>query len=149
MARPPIIPLTPGDSYRRFSLMIEHANIALLPAEHEMRVHTTSGCFSIVHRNTGHSAGEGTFSLDALPVILVLLEHWPSYVQNDKLTHALGNATESDADPHPVGEQLDRVRHLIASNRPTLQQVGLDILPIDELGYKFGRYTEPHMGHQE
>ena len=149
MAYGPIIPPGNADLYYRFSLEIGEAGLSLIPGDQELRVHLVSGHFCIVYTSTGQLASEGTFSQEVLPIILVLLNNWPSYVQNHKLMNALGYASGSDADLDDEQHLLVRMRQLIHASVPSLQSIGIDIQAIDDLGYKLSKHTESQTEHRE
>ncbi len=139
-----IIPLPAGKQFRGFSLDIEATDIALLADEHEIVVNVETGRFLLVNWDVRHVVADGVLSEAELPMMIALLNAWPSYIQNEKLLQAItGRSAEEiiillDNNHNAALEPLHR---LIEGCRAPFRAIGIEIQNVSGLGYKLSRYA--------
>ncbi len=131
--------LAAGKQYKSFSLHVHCAGIALLPDKHEIVLDTQTGYYAILNVDTRSLATDGTFSLDELRFMLILLEKWPSYVPSEKILQYVlqqepVQVTQCDQVPALLHDLAARCSH-------QMRQYGIDIQKVGTFGYKIGPFT--------
>lgn len=146
MASRPIIALPEGQHYRRFSLSIPHAEVALLPSEHEFILDPETGHYIIINWASRYVVADGVFNVQELLLALTLLDGWPSYVPYQKLVHAVSSQHRGEsAEMAPIADStsLKQLSHIVETCQSQFHHIGIHIEETHQLGYKLSVYTEP------
>ncbi len=144
--------LPAGKQYQGFSLSLEESGISLLPDEHELIVNGVTGHFMVVNWDVRHVVADGLFSEAELPMMIALLNAWPSYIQNEKLLQAItGQSAQEitallDSNHYAALEPLHR---LVEGCRAPFRTFGIEIQNVGGQGYKLSRYAPARKESQE
>lgn len=82
-------------------------DISLLPEHHTLVVNLLTGGVTLVNWQSGRFLAHTTFDDDQLPILLTLLEQWPSYVPIEKFFPLVGIA--------PIEQLLDDLERVRVS----------------------------------
>ncbi|GHP00854.1 hypothetical protein KSF_109010 [Reticulibacter mediterranei] len=146
MASRSILPLPAGQQYRRFALTLQHTEIALLPPGHEFTLNLETGPFIVINWTNHHIATDDVFNAQELPLILALLDHWPSYVQNERLLQAI-----TDRPPEEIAyvlyatcdTELEGLHQRVETCQARFHQIGIHIENIHQQGHKPSQHETP------
>jgi hypothetical protein len=142
------MPLPAGKQFRSFSLYLDYGNVALLPDEHDLVLNVQTGQFALINWNVRYVVADGRFDpAGELPLAFILLDAWPSYVENIKLLQVVtGYAKGEVADLIELGgdQALDPLRCLVDACRKLLRPIGIEIQNINGLGFKLSHFDIEH-----
>ncbi len=160
--------------FRQFSLRVvrEATNetsmpdVHLLPEHHALVVNGVSSCVTLVDWQRGKFLAHCSFRDDELPLVILLLEGWPSYVPYEQffplldieLTEQLQRDLERLKTSRQDGESeyekalneearlriqpvLHPIRMMLAGCRSILHEFGLTIVAVKDCGPLLTRYT--------
>lgn len=139
----------PGNQFAYFTLAA--ATIRVLPQQHSLVVNHACGAVILVDWQSQHFLEQIGFTSQELELLTILMDHWPSYVQYEKL---LPLVVES----HEVGQRAQAIEYARYGNdqgaldaavgplcsvlmpcQDRLHRLGLEIGTIEHYGYRIVR----------
>ena len=137
----PSLPFSPGGQFVSFSLDASTGDhqLMLLPDEHELIINVQSGHFVVVNWDDRYIALDGQFHEHELPLMLAVLNAWPSYVPVKKVLYAIFDQSIEDIEELVAIDQvavMTTVEHLVRTCNAQLAPLGITIQKIEDVGYK-------------
>jgi hypothetical protein len=115
----------------------------LLAEDHEIVVAPQSGQVTLVNWERRRFVTDCLFTAQECAVFLLLLEAWPTYAPIESLLDALPRqADPAQHEPSAHAVSLSRLRALLAHCQERLHALGLDVIPVGELGVLLIHFQE-------
>jgi hypothetical protein len=131
------IPIDTGEGY------------TLLAEDHEIVVAPQSGQVTLVNWERRRFVTDCLLSAQECAVFLLLLEAWPTYAPIESLLDALPRqADPAQHEPSAHAVPLSRLRAILAHCQERLHALGLDVIPVGELGVLLIHFQESEREEQ-
>jgi hypothetical protein len=115
----------------------------LLAEDHELVVAPQSGQVTLVNWERRRFVTDCFFTAQECAVFLILLEAWPTYAPIESLLDALPRqADPAQHEPSANTVPLSRLRAILAQCQERLHALGLDVIPVGELGVLLIHFQE-------
>src|SRR6266702_2793515 len=141
----------PDNQFAYFTLAA--ATIRVLPEQHSLVVDRSGGAMTLVDWQSQHFLEQIGFTDQELALLTILMEHWPSYVQYDKLLSLVVENSEvvqraqtiEDArdgnDQVALDAAIAPLSNILMHCQDRLHRLGLEIGTIKHYGYRIMRFS--------
>lgn len=121
----------------------------LLAEDHEIVVAPQSGQVTLVNWERRRFVTDCLLSAQECAVFLLLLEAWPTYAPIESLLDSLPRqADPAQHEPSAHAVSLSRLRAILAQCQERLHALGLDVIPVGELGVLLIHFQESEREEQ-
>lgn len=120
-----------------------HAGVSLLPDEHELVVNRLNGHVTLVNWELRRFLAECGFTDEELPLMLILLEAWPSYISYENMLALVSEDTPEEIarrvdaarEAETLGEVLTPLRVILKACQERMNLFGIQIAAVYRYGY--------------